>query len=48
MKFNVREFNKDKSQQQMDKLFKELYGFANPYEFKVIKDKYKKNNKKKR
>jgi len=46
MKFDVREFNKDKAQQQMDKLFKELYGFSNPYEDKIIKDKYKKNKKK--
>jgi len=41
----MREFNKDKSQQTLDKLFKELRGFENPFQLKLVKDKYKPRKK---
>ena len=46
MKFNVRDFNKDKSQQDLDKLFKELNGYENPLALKMIKDKNRKIRRK--
>jgi len=42
MKLEAREFNKEKSQQDMDKLFKQLNGYENPYAIKIVKDNYKK------
>ena len=45
MKFDIREFSKDKLQQDMDKLFKEINGYENPSALKIIKDNYKKIKK---
>jgi hypothetical protein len=45
MKFLIREFNKDKAQETMDKLFMEINGYKNPSSSNVIKDKYKKKKR---
>jgi len=45
MRFDVREFNKEKSQQDLDKIFKELRGFENPLAIKNVEKKPKKKRR---
>jgi len=45
MRFDIREYNKDKAQKELDKIFKELNGYENPCAIKDVDKKYIKKNR---